>query len=246
MDTELEAAVYNAVHQQASAWLRELLGTEIQFETSPLDKANASAGAIRWSATAAPAPAASDQTCWLLADERAWDHIRQAALQRAPGVKRDLPLLLRILLPSTRLSKSELEDLEPGDFMPVTTRRSVEAGSTLAVQLAIGKRTVAQGSLKGSRIESVLPVSPTPKGNAMNDTQGVKRLDDLEVNVAFQVGSITVTLHELQTLKADHVFVLPTAPNAANVQILVDGQRLGTGRLLEVNGMLGVQVTHWI
>jgi type III secretion system YscQ/HrcQ family protein len=246
MDTELEAAVHKAVHQQASAWLHDLLGTEIRFEASPLDNATAAAGTIRWTASSVPTDAMAVASCWLLADERAWDHIRQAAQQHASAVKRDLPVLLRILLPSTRLSKSELADLEPGDFMPVTTQRSADAGSTLAVQLAIGKRTVARGTLKGSRIESVLLVSPTPTGDAMNDTQGLKRLDDLEVNVSFQVGSITASLHELQTLKADHVFVLPTAPNAANVQILVDGQRLGTGRLLEVNGMLGVQVTHWI
>ncbi len=61
--------------------------------------------------------------------------------------------------------------------------------------------------------------------------------------MVFEVGRVELPLGELETLGSGYVFELQRDPDQA-VDIVANGRRIGRGRLVEVAGAIGVQITR--
>jgi type III secretion protein Q len=68
------------------------------------------------------------------------------------------------------------------------------------------------------------------------------RTDDLEVAVSFELERKVMTVSELEALAPGRSFPLGTDP-LSPVTLTVNGRALASGRLVELGGVLGVQIT---
>lgn len=75
------------------------------------------------------------------------------------------------------------------------------------------------------------------------DAPQVRLLDRLEFEVRFWLGGRRLAWHEITALQPGSVLALDQRPADAEVQLEVEGQRIGRGRLVAVGGRLGVCVT---
>lgn len=70
-------------------------------------------------------------------------------------------------------------------------------------------------------------------------------LDEYSVTLDFEVGKLHMTFGELRTLCAGTVLSI-TGGSPAHVAIRAGGRLLGRGEIVEVDGQLGIRVTHWL
>ena len=70
-------------------------------------------------------------------------------------------------------------------------------------------------------------------------------LDQVELTTTFQLGTVPVTLDALKAIRPGYTFTTTIDSDAPTVAIIVEGQRVGAGRLVAVGEQIGVQVTHW-
>ena len=75
------------------------------------------------------------------------------------------------------------------------------------------------------------------------DAPQVRLLERLEFEVRFWLGGRRLAWHEITTLQPGSVLALDHRPADAEVQLEVEGQRIGRGRLVAVGERLGVCVT---
>lgn len=78
--------------------------------------------------------------------------------------------------------------------------------------------------------------APLPE-NAMPDT------DALEVKLTFELENRTITVGEMKSLQPGYTFTLASDPGAP-VTIVANGKPVAKGRLVDVNGSVGVQLTE--
>ena len=78
-----------------------------------------------------------------------------------------------------------------------------------------------------------------PAPQSLTSTEAL--LENLEVTVSFELERRLMSLAEIGALVPGYTFALPTTVKGA-VNIMAQGQRLGTGRLVELEGTLGVQI----
>lgn len=72
-----------------------------------------------------------------------------------------------------------------------------------------------------------------------------ERLDDLPLEVAFELGQMKLSIAELERLKPGYVFSLPVPVEGTNVTIRVQGRALGRGQIVAIGEYLGVRVQRW-
>ena len=95
--------------------------------------------------------------------------------------------------------------------------------------------------------EAGMPDAPAPEtvGEAQAPDGGLSQvpvdLDGLEMTVSFELGRQLMTVAEIAALTPGYTFAL-AADLTAPVQLRVNGQILGSGRLVDVGGALGVQL----
>jgi type III secretion protein Q len=180
---------------------------------------------------------------------------RTAATAAADDTLAWLRLPLRWCLGTTLLRLREVRSIEPGDLVSVEHWRAAGAAVVVTAEPAgaVGWRLV--GLAEGSRItvqqsrdtamnrNPQAPVEPTESRPAASPP--IDRLDALEVTLRFEVGDLEVSLGELRSLRAGHVFDLGQPLNRSVVRILAHGNLLGTGHLVAVGEQLGVRVAEF-
>ena len=75
------------------------------------------------------------------------------------------------------------------------------------------------------------------------ESMATASLDNLPVNIVFQVGQQTLTLDQLQQLKEGYIFEME-ADADETINIVANGQVVGQGRWVQIEDHTGVQVTH--
>ena len=70
----------------------------------------------------------------------------------------------------------------------------------------------------------------------------MQRTDDIEVTLAFELERRTITVGELKSLEPGAVLRLTADPEAP-VTIRANGAPIAKGRLVDLNGVIGVQLT---
>ncbi|GAB1387144.1 hypothetical protein MASR1M59_22920 [Melaminivora sp.] len=68
-------------------------------------------------------------------------------------------------------------------------------------------------------------------------------LADLPVRLSFDLGELTLTLAQLQALQPGQALALGR-PLAGAVQVRANGVLIGAGELVQIDGQLGVSLSH--
>lgn len=167
---------------------------------------------------------------------------------------------LNFCLGSTQLRLRDVAGITRGDIIGIEDWGSSGTAIVVTAQVGGPHGRSLWGLADGSRI--TLQNAPEPsKDAAMNrDTPPasslpedlnaaanlpIDRLDALEVTLRFEVGDLAVSLGELKSLRAGHVFDLGQPLNRSTVRILAHGNVLGKGFLVAVGDRLGIRVSEF-
>jgi len=172
----------------------------------------------------------------------------------APAAAFDrLRLPLRFVVGQTRLRLHEVRGIARGDIIAIEDWRA--AGTAVVAEAAPagpgGPRLVAliEGSqikIQHTREHSMNSPADTPASAAPQAAElAVDRLDAIEVTLRFEVGDLAISLGELRTVRAGHVFDLGQPLNRGPVRIVAHGNLLGKGTLVAVGDRLGVRVSEF-
>ncbi|EJL73483.1 type III secretion system apparatus protein YscQ/HrcQ [Variovorax sp. CF313] len=164
-----------------------------------------------------------------------------------------LRLPVSFQLGSTPIQLREISSIRPGDIVSIEQWSS--SGGGIVVTAALGGpaglflSAVAEGSritVQQSRDSAMKPDTPTdPAAAADYANLPIDRLDALEVTLRFEVGDLSLSLGELRSIRAGHVFDLAEPLNRSPVRILAHGNVLGKGYLVAVGDRLGVRVSEF-
>lgn len=144
-----------------------------------------------------------------------------------------LPFELSFVMGTLALDRSVLTSLEPGDVLfpddltPNPGKLSVRLLSHGIAQ----KETQAVSEGDGYRITEWQPMPET----FMQET------DDLTLELTFELENRRITFGDLKKLVPGYVFKLTSAPDAP-VTVRANGKAVARGRLVDVNGTIGVQL----
>jgi len=162
-----------------------------------------------------------------------------------------MPVSFRI--GSTPIQLREISGIRPGDIVGIEQWSS--SGAAILVTADLGGpgglhlSAVAEGSritVQQSRDSAMKPDTPAnPAPAADNVNLPIDRLDALEVTLRFEVGELSLSLGELKSIRAGHVFDLAQPLNRSPVRILAHGNVLGKGYLVAVGDRLGVRVSEF-
>ena len=156
-------------------------------------------------------------------------------------------------LGSTPIQLREISSIRPGDIVGIEQWSSSGAAIVVTAELGgpggLHLSAVAEGSritVQQSRDSAMKPDTPAdPAFAADNVNLPIDRLDALEVTLRFEVGELSLSLGELKSIRAGHVFDLAEPLNRSPVRILAHGNVLGKGYLVAVGDRLGVRVSEF-
>lgn len=158
-----------------------------------------------------------------------------------------LPLALHFEAGSLLLPAPQLAALVPGDILlpqdyPAARQRlHVRVGAwRLPCTLPEPGRAVLEAlSPNPDLLDIAMPndvLDDLPNEQSQN-----LDMDALEIPVVFELEEQRITLRKLRQMTPGHIFALHGDP-AAPVTLRIHGKAMGTGRLVDINGTLGVQV----
>ncbi|HMR29946.1 MAG TPA: type III secretion system cytoplasmic ring protein SctQ [Geminicoccaceae bacterium] len=162
--------------------------------------------------------------------------LEQAPLEPAPAGS--LPMAVSCRIGSTRLATRELRRLRPADLIVLESHALAEDG----VELVVGGRLAFPARISQSRAV----VSGGARRPMADDTGGgdsAGDLDSMPVTLVFELGRTQLALGELRTLAAGYSFDLGKDLRAP-VDILANGQKIGSGELIQIDERIGVRVNR--
>lgn len=145
-----------------------------------------------------------------------------------------LPLRGLILIGYADIGAAELEAIRSGDAIFVQ-RSCVDEHGCAPIALDPLLACVASSQADGWKLTSL-------KRNAMVDDRNTPLLEELQVTLTFTSGQVCMRLAELSALSAGHVVQLE-CPASTQVDVCVNGMRVGRGELVDVDGRLAVEIT---
>lgn len=136
---------------------------------------------------------------------------------------------------STQLSTAMLRDITSGDVV-FLDRCSLVQENTVFIPIA--SDLLLKGQVKGDTIV----INGRCKDIEMNEKEPESiDMDNLPIDLVFEVGEREIPLRELKTLQPGYTFTLDT-PLEKPVTICANGHRIGKGELLDINNRIGVRV----
>ncbi|MEO8490453.1 type III secretion system cytoplasmic ring protein SctQ [Pseudomonas sp.] len=133
------------------------------------------------------------------------------------------------------LSLGELRSLRPGDVL------MLEQGSGLLLDLDGRLQARCEHQSDALRLLEELKAPLLDMENTMTDVDASAALDDLPLKLVCQVGSLELTLAQLRELGAGSLLQL-NSHSVDNVDLMVNGRRVGQGQLVKIGDGLGVRL----
>jgi type III secretion protein Q len=171
-----------------------------------------------------------------------------AKLLKALPVRRrkidGLPIVVGFQVGRAVLSLSEFKLLELGDVI-FPTGQEISIDSVTAV---VADRLYASATAEGNQLcisepfkrwESAMSDETFLRGN--NQESPLASLDEIEINLTFEIGRTSITLSELETIAPGYVFELDHNASAI-VNVVSNGRRIGRADLVEVGDRMGVRL----
>lgn len=147
-----------------------------------------------------------------------------------------LPFCLGLRLGTTLLTLTESRDIETGDIIRI--EHALDHAGNRGLLTLHGRAWPVRRQSDSTFEILELPMTLSPSHASATP------LDDLPVSLIFEAGEKTMTLGELQTLRPGYTFALDR-PLEAPVNIRANGQPVGQGELVDLDGRLGVRVLSW-
>ncbi len=168
-----------------------------------------------------------------------WLAQRLDGLPPARARMADLPFPVAFELGETSLPLADLKALGVLDIV-LLDRSAWPSGAGARVR--VGNVLCFQGTLEDARVR-VEDFMADEAGEQQAGTRPKKAasLDELDVKLVFEVGSLSVTLEKLSAVQAGYTFELAN-PTGRPVTIRANGKVIGAGELLDVEGRIGVRV----
>ena len=166
------------------------------------------------------------------------------------------PIPVRLCLPDResaleagrmRLSVNELSSLEPDDVLLPETYPAREGRVTLRLCATSRSLAFACSLTEGcATILSVLNPEEGPMSDENNTAAGAAPSEgvdtgELEVTLTFELERRLMTVRDVETLAPGYTFAFG-GDALAPVTLYANGKSVGKGRLVDLNGTLGVQV----
>ncbi len=150
-----------------------------------------------------------------------------------------VPVMVTFTAAEAKLRVAEFADLECGDVILIDADPRLKNG--IKVRAGGAARACALATWEGRDL--ILEESMAMEGNkdGAHDNTGKHPLEELDVDIAFELGRRLIPIRELGELKAGHIFLLPENPEGL-VDIRVHGITLGKGTLVKVSGHVGIRV----
>ena len=155
----------------------------------------------------------------------------------------ELPMTLVAAIGMTWLGLDDMARLKPRDTILFDVRLLDEDGQLWVTQGNTGFRVRRQGpnlTVTEQFMERGWTVPPEDENSAHRAE--LSALEHLPIQVVFDVGELSLTLGELQTLQVGQPLTL-SRPLSSAVSLRVNGALIGTGELVEIEGELGVTIT---
>jgi type III secretion protein Q len=156
-----------------------------------------------------------------------------------------LVLKLRLLLGEVTLGLAELKRLASGDVVllsPAADREHIQ------VDLALDVRHVGRASLRQDKLTILdrtnavsVEESGTTSEDSSNSAASVAPLDDVALKLVFDLGELEQSLQETRALTPGQIIDLGRIPAQA-VRVSVNGHRIASGEIVEIEGRLGVRI----
>ncbi len=183
-------------------------------------------------------------------DDAAFEGLAQLCGQWPHGARaKELPAWrprCRLCLGATRLPVVELAQLAAGDLLFIDSLAPGWEPIRAALFVGDGRNSLCLVALKDQEIRIMDDEADhqlrLDDGEAFDAPQ-VRLLDRLEFDVRFWLGGRRLAWHEIQSLQPGSVLTLGQDVAEAEVQLEVEDQRIGRGRLVAVGKRLGVCIT---
>ncbi len=146
-----------------------------------------------------------------------------------------IPVEIAFELGSMKLSREEFRSLDTDDIL-FPSSLGQEGSRIFLRSTREGRHIYAECELKDGNAVLMSKISTVPES-----TMETEELNDLTIRLSFDLGQQTKTLGELASLDTGHVFLLGMNSETP-VNIRAEGRLIAQGRLVDVNGTLGVQI----
>ena len=192
---------------------------------------NEGGGCYQWAEVAADASACR----WLTTRLRAlppsgWD-----------GRWDSLPIPLSLVLANMSFEQGELATLVPGDILlPV-----LQEPFRLRVQNAVDGRQLGVARHEDHSLIIEHWKEQTMTEQVQEDTPALATLEQLEVELRFELGRMCLPLAQLRELETGAVLPLEGDP-IQPVSIFVNRQPAGRGEIVNIDDRLGIRITEWL
>lgn len=185
----------------------------------------------------------------------------------SPQIPDSLPVSLAVEAGRMRLSAAGLREMAVGDILfpedypalrnevillvgsepgPVWTALCdvADSAAVLRTPLALHPKP-EETTMSETLSETAAGTAPETTTEAPSETTApgpAFRADDLELTLSFELERRSVAVRDLTALAPGYTFALAADPDAP-VTLRAGGKVLGSGRLVDINGTLGVQIT---
>jgi len=178
------------------------------------------------------------------ADGEAMTHLANLVSRTKPSSGRSadsVPFAVSIALAHLPLSLVTLAALGPGDVVLLPLARGDWTKG--ACELWTGDRALGR-ALKQQQKVTLLTMNSSSEAPSVPAAPPARHIDELPVQVVFDVGMLELTVGQLRTLREGYTFELPATSDRA-ITIRANGREIGRGDLVEVGEKLGVRILHW-
>ena len=196
------------------------------------------------------------QSALLLCDRLAELPVRGAG--QGAEERPDLPVTVCVDAGSMRISINELSTLEQGDILlppdyqgaqgrimlrpcpPATGQTNPPAGAAGVLCTVNDTQATVVNAVTNSQEIPMTTTDPSATASPAEDQAGLD-VGGIDVELCFELERRTMTVADLAAFVPGYTFTLGCDP-LAPVSLRINGAVVGTGRLVDINGVLGVQV----
>ncbi len=161
----------------------------------------------------------------------------------------ELPMHLPVLAGVSRLTITQFRSLRVGDVLRPSPPIAVDQPLRVEVPLGrqAGRRLRARVTQQSLILENLMNARIDPPPVAATDLDSVAKelpldLDDVDLEVAIEIGQLNVTVGQLSNLKPGQALALARGINPAAVRLTVKNQMVATGELVAVGDEFAVMI----
>jgi type III secretion system YscQ/HrcQ family protein len=153
-----------------------------------------------------------------------------------------LPISIQLVIGFLELSKEDIDCVECGDLLLLPGSHSTLFDRCLIFS---GERFLRAASIRENQASICVMSNPSTQPSDEPTGVPISELNEINVRLRFELGEQTITLGELARLRTGYVFELARGITEP-IEIRCNGQLVGEGEIVNVEGRAGVVITRWM